>query len=224
MCGRYTLSSPSDLLADLFELESAPELSARYNIAPTQEAPVVRVGEGNSRTLELLRWGLVPFWAKDPTIGNRMINARSETVAEKPAYRASFEKRRCLVIADGFYEWQRTGGPKQPWLFRLQSGQPFALAGLWDRWDKGEGGPLETFTILTTEPNELLAPVHNRMPVVLAPEEMTTWLDPGIQDPAELIPLLDAFPAGEMEGYPVSTFVNSPGNDSPRCIAPLPED
>ncbi len=223
MCGRYTLSSPTDLLTDLFELDSAPELVPRYNIAPTQEAPVVRLAEESGRTLELLRWGLVPFWAKDPAIGNRMINARSETVAEKPAYRSSFKKRRCLVVADGFYEWQKTGGPKQPWFFRLQGGQPFALAGLWDRWDKGEGDSIETFAILTTEPNELLAPVHNRMPVVLAPKEVGTWLDPTIEDPAKLTPLLDAFPAGEMEGYAVSTFVNSPGNDSPRCIEPISE-
>jgi putative SOS response-associated peptidase YedK len=224
MCGRYTLSSPTDLLADLLELDSVPELAPRYNIAPTQEAAVVRVtGETGARSLDLLRWGLIPFWAKDPGIGNRMINARAETVAEKPSYRASFKRKRCLVPADGFYEWQATGGRKQPFYFRFEGGGPFALAGLWDRWEKGEGEPVETFTILTTEPNEVVAPVHKRMPVILDREGMATWLDPAIEDAERLTPLLGPFPTSGMEAYPVSTYVNSPGNDTPRCIEPLVE-
>lgn len=224
MCGRYTLSSPTDLLADLLELDSVPDLAPRYNIAPTQEAAVVRVtGETGARTLDLLRWGLIPFWSKDPGIGNRMINARAETVGEKPAYRTSFKRKRCLVPADGFYEWQATGGPKQPFYFRFEGGGPFAMAGLWDRWEKGEGDPIETFTILTTEPNEVVAPVHRRMPVILDRETMAIWLDPAIEDAERLTPLLGPFPAAGMEGFPVSTFVNSPGNDTPRCIEPLTE-
>lgn len=224
MCGRYTLSSPSDLLADLLEIDSVPDLAPRYNIAPTQEAAVVRVAEeSGNRVLGMLRWGFIPFWAKDPAIGNRMINARAETVAEKPAYRASFKHKRCVVPADGFYEWQAIGGRKQPHYFRLLDREPFAFAGLWDRWEKGDGEPLETFTILTTEPNQAVAAVHRRMPVILEPEAIETWLDPGIVDGERLIPLLGPLPAERMEGYPVSTFVNSPGNDSPRCIEPLAE-
>lgn len=224
MCGRYTLSSPTDLLADLLELDAVPELAPRYNIAPTQEAAVVRFdAESGVRSLDLLRWGLIPFWSKDPGIGSRMINARAETVAEKPSFRTSFKRKRCLVVADGFYEWQATGGPKQPFYFRFEGGGPFALAGLWDRWEKGEGEPIESFTILTTEPNEVVAPVHQRMPVILDHAGMATWLDPGIEEADRLTPLLGPFPAKGMEGYPVSTYVNSPGNDTPRCIEPLAE-
>ena len=224
MCGRYTLSSPTDLLADLLELGSVPELAPRYNIAPTQEAAVVRFNaESGVRSLELLRWGLIPFWSKDPGIGSRMINARAETVAEKPSFRTSFKRKRCLVVADGFYEWQATGGPKQPFYFRFEGGGPFTLAGLWDRWEKGEGEPIESFTILTTEPNEVVAPVHQRMPVILDRGGMASWLDPGIEEADRLTPLLGPFPAAGMEGYPVSTYVNSPGNDTPRCIEPLAE-
>lgn len=219
MCGRYTLSSPSDLLSDLFELEETLELGPRYNIAPSQEAAVVRSTE-KGRTLSLLRWGLVPFWAKDPEIGNRMINARSETVQEKPSFRTSFRRKRCLVAATGFYEWQATDGRKQPWYFGLRDGGPFAMAGLWDRWDKGDS-PLESFTILTTEPNELVAQAHRRMPVMLAPASYDAWLDTSNEQTDDLLPLLAPFDADAMEGYPVSTFVNSPANDSPRCIEPL---
>ena len=150
-----------------------------------------------------------------------MINARSETVAEKPAFRASFKKRRCLVVADGLYEWQPAGGPKQPYYFRLKSKQPFAMAGLWDVWDKSEEGPIQTFTILTTGPNELLEPVHHRMPVNLQASDYDTWLDPEIQDSTRLSELLVSFPASEMEGYPVSTYVNNPANQGPRCVEPI---
>ncbi len=224
MCGRYTLAAPSDLVEDLFSLDGPIDLAARFNIAPTQEAPVVLVEPepDPGRRLEQFRWGLVPFWAKDRSLGDRMINARSETVAEKPAYRASFKKRRCLVVADGFYEWQATGGPKQPYFFRLKSGRPFAMAGLWDRWDKSsDETPLQTFTILTTGPNEVVAPVHHRMPVILQPSDYQLWLDPGNQDAAELEALLVASPTEEMETFPVSTYVNNPANQGPRCIEPI---
>lgn len=224
MCGRFTLTSPDQDLAVQFDLPAIPSLEPRYNIAPTQLVAAVReTRDGAGRELAMLRWGLIPFWAKDPGIGSRMINARAETVAEKPSYRTSFKRKRCLVPADGFYEWQATGGPKQPFYFRFEGGGPFALAGLWDRWEKGEDEPVETFTILTTEPNEVVAPVHQRMPVILDREGMAVWLDPAIEEAEQLQPLLGPFPAAGMEAYPVSTFVNSPGNDTPRCIEPLVE-
>jgi putative SOS response-associated peptidase YedK len=223
MCGRYTLSSPSDLLADLMEVKEAPELAARYNIAPTQEAPILRMaGESSTeRELLLLKWGLVPFWADDPAIGNRMINARSETVAEKPSFRTSFKKRRCAVLADGFYEWKKTGSRKQPFFFCLKSRRPFGMAGLWDCWDKGEGPPLETFTILTTSPNEVVAEAHHRMPVILSQPDLARWLDPGADVKSDFETLWDPYPAAEMEGFAVSTYVNNPANDTPRCIEPI---
>ena len=223
MCGRYTLSAPSDLIEDLLELEESIELQPRFNIAPTQEAPVVLRRDSSAvRRLETLRWGLVPFWAKDRSIGDRMINARSETVVEKPAFRASFKRKRCLVIADGFYEWQATGGPKQPFYFRLTSGEPFAMAGLWDQWDKSaDGSCLETFTILTTEPNSAVEPVHKRMPVILKRADHDTWLDPEYQDTDRLQELLVPYPHTEMEGIPVSTYVNNPANQGPQCVEPI---
>jgi len=223
MCGRYTLSTPSDLLADLMEVQETPQLSQRFNIAPTQEAPILRLADDPSphREIVLLKWGLVPFWAKDPTIGNRMINARAETVAEKPSFRDSFKKRRCIVLTDGFYEWQKTGSGKQPYFFRLQSQQPFGMAGLWDRWEKGDGQPLETFTILTTEPNELVATAHHRMPVILNPRQIELWLDPATDSSSAFGPFWDPYPAADMQGFPVSTYVNNPANDTPRCIEPL---
>ena len=222
MCGRYTLSTPTDLLSDLYELETAVEAEPRFNIAPTQETPVVRVDpQTGRRRLDSLRWGLIPFWAKDPGIGNRMINARSETVAEKPAYRVSFRKRRCLVMADGFYEWKATGGPKQPFFFHRQDGHPFAMAGLWDRWEKGQDGPVETFTILTTGPNETVEPIHKRMPVILDPSHFDRWLDPAFEDIDFLTSILVPAPPATLETYPVSTYVNSPANEGPVCVDPI---
>ena len=223
MCGRYTLSTPTDLLADLMEVRAAPELTGRYNIAPTQEAPILRISGDSSSVREILplRWGLVPFWADDPAIGNRMINARCETVAEKPSFRTSFKKRRCVVLADGFYEWQKTSGSKQPYFFRLKNRQPFGMAGLWDRWDKGDAPALETFTILTTTPNELVAQAHHRMPVILPHSDVGRWLDPDADIRSDFDDLWDPYPMTEMEGFPVSTYVNNPANDTPRCIEPL---
>lgn len=221
MCGRYTLSSPGEAIAELFELAAAPRLEPRYNIAPTQECAVVRQGE-QGRELRMLRWGLVPYWAVDPSGAGRLINARSETAASKPSFESSFRRRRCLVPADGFFEWRRLGGRRQPYLVRLRGGPPFAFAGLWDRWVPHQGEPLESFTILTTVPNPRVARLHDRMPVILAPASHPRWLDPAERDPARLEPLLAPVPEDRVEMFPVSTVVNSPANEDPRCVAPLP--
>ncbi len=224
MCGRYTLTTPGELIAELFGLDSDPEVEARYNLAPTQEVAAVRVDEpGGPRRFVRLRWGLVPHWAKDASIGNKMINARSESAAEKPAFRSSFKRRRCLVLADGFYEWKKVeGGAKQPWYFRLASGDPFALAGLWASWGQGDE-ELETCTILTTEANELVRKVHPRMPVILEPAAYDLWLDPAEGDRARLEAVLGPADPAAMITYPVSTRVNSPANDDPSVIEPSGE-
>jgi putative SOS response-associated peptidase YedK len=222
MCGRFTLTDPDQDLAEQFDLPEIPALEPRYNIAPTQAVAAVRVAAGGAvRELVLLRWGLIPFWAKDPEIGARLINARSETVAEKPAFRDAFKRRRCLVVADGFYEWQKQQGKKQPFYIRLRAGQPFAFAGLWERWRGAEESIVESCTLLTTSPNGLMQPLHNRMPVILQPRDYELWLDPGVVRAELLQPLLVPYPAEEMEAYPVSRRVNSPDNDDPRCIEPL---
>lgn len=221
MCGRFTLRAPASVVAEQFSLFEVPPFAPRFNIAPTQPVAVVRLSPDQQepeRELVWLRWGLVPSWAKDPAIGDRMINARAETVAEKPAYRGAFRRRRCLVAADGFYEWQRTGGRKQPYFVHLRDDRPFAFAGLWDRWEGEDYTSIESCTLLTTEPNELMQPIHNRMPVVLTPEGSVRWLDPAVQKPEMLSPLLRPFPAELMEAYPVSTYVNNPIHEDPRCI------
>lgn len=224
MCGRFTLSSKGDEVALLFDLQEIPQLPLRYNIAPTQETAVVRVERpGEPRRLDLLRWGLIPYWAKEASIGNRMINARSEGVADKPAYKWSFRKQRCLVPTDGFYEWKKEVGGKQPYLIRRKDGKPFAFAGLWARWKDPERGPLDTFTILTTSPSELIRPLHDRMPVILEPKDFDLWLDPAIEDRERLQPLLAPFDSQQMETFPVSRAVNSPANDTAECIEPLVE-
>jgi putative SOS response-associated peptidase YedK len=224
MCGRFTLSSGGDEVALLFDLMETPQLPLRYNIAPTQEAAVVRVERpGEARRLGLLRWGLIPYWAKEASIGNRMINARSEGVADKPAYRFSFRKQRCLIPSDGFYEWKKEGKAKQPWLIRRKDGKPFAFAGLWSRWQDPERGPLDTFTILTTSPNTLVRPLHDRMPVILDRKDFDLWLDPKIGDRELLEPLLAPFDPDQMETFPVSRAVNSPAHEEADCIAPLIE-
>jgi putative SOS response-associated peptidase YedK len=223
MCGRFTLTDPDADLIVQFDLPDIPDLKPRYNIAPTQPVAAVRVRrEGAEREMAMLHWGLIPFWAKEPAIGARMINARSETVAEKPSFRAAFRRRRCLVVADGFYEWQKQNGGKQPYYIHLRGGRPFAIAGLWERWQGTEGSVVESCTLLTTQPNDLVRPLHNRMPVILHPQDYQLWLDPGMQQADRLKPLLRAYPPAEMAAYAVSRFVNAPRNDDPRCIEPLP--
>ena len=222
MCGRFTLTTPAQTLQQIFDLRETPDLPPRYNIAPSEAIATVRLPERQTgRRLDLLRWGLVPPWAKEPDVGARMINARAETAATLPAFRAAFRRRRCLIPADGFYEWQQVNHcGKQPFYLRLRDGQPFAFAGLWEHWTGPHGEALDTCTILTTAPNELLRPIHNRMPVILDPQEWDLWLDPAVQDPARLQPLLRPYPADQMIGFPVSQVVNHPANDHAACIVP----
>jgi putative SOS response-associated peptidase YedK len=219
MCGRFAIVESVPELLEAFELAAGPNsLAARYNVAPTQLAPVIP--NRQPRQLELFRWGLVPGWAKDVRIGAKMINARSETAAEKPSFKTALARRRCLVPASGFYEWKKTAGAKVPHFIRHKSGRPLALAGLWELWDKGPE-PVYSFTILTTEPNQLVARLHNRMPVILPAAAWSDWLNPAPVEPQALQALLAAYPADEMEAYPVSTQVNSPANDRPELIEPV---
>lgn len=219
MCGRFTLAVPGEQVAAQLQLAATPELSPRYNIAPTQQVGAVRAAEGG-RELVLLRWGPVPSWAKDPSVGARMINARSETAAEKPAFRTALRQRRCLIPADGFYEWQAAAGGKQPYHIRLADGGLMAFAGLYEHWKAPDGEWLHTCTILTTEANALMRPLHDRMPVILAPEHYSMWLDPGLRDAGPLQPLLAPYPPELMAATPVSKAVNRVSNDGPDLLAP----
>lgn len=224
MCGRFSLFSDIDELGMRFDAEwGSLHISARYNIAPGTDCPVV-VEEG-PRSIRLMRWGLVPGWAKDPKIGYRMINARAETLDEKPSFTHILEHRRCLVPADGFYEWTRGPGGKGrlPWHLRLKGGGTFAFAGLWDRWVQPGGEPLETFTIITTAPNALVSRIHDRMPAILTPASEALWLSGEGGDTAALKGLLLPYDPDGMEMYRVSTMVNSTGNDSPGCVEEVGE-
>lgn len=239
MCGRYSLTTPPQIVAQIFRAAMpSQDWPPRYNIAPTQCVPVIRqrASRGDeppsARTLDLLRWGLVPFWSKDPGSGGRggaaaggMINAKSETAAEKPAFRHAFQRQRCLVPADSFFEWKTLDArTKQPYLIRRRDRQPFAFAGIWDRWrsrERAQDSVIESFTILTTDPNDLVRDVHDRMPVIIHPDDYDRWLDPRIEDPAQLKPLLAPLPAEHMEMHPVSRRVNKPEHDDPSCIAPV---
>ncbi|MCL1471175.1 SOS response-associated peptidase [Argonema antarcticum] len=219
MCGRFSFTQSEKIVAEIFQLASVPTLSPRYNIAPTQPVPTVLVdSDDKNRQLKMLRWGLIPSWSKDIKIGAKLINARAETVAEKPAFRSAFKRRRCLILADGFYEWQEQEGKKQPFYFRLQDGKPFAFAGLWERWSKGEDEAIASCTILTTQSNELMGPIHHRMPVILDPKDYDKWLDPEVQKPESLQSLLQPYKSEEMTFYPVTTKVNNAKTDSPDCI------
>lgn len=223
MCGRFALVTEKEILEMLFELDYSFDfdLKPRYNIAPTQQAPVVRLAAaGDKRELSLLKWGLVPFWSKDPTIGNRLINARSETAREKPAFRDAFKKRRLLIPASGFYEWKNEERGKQPYFITAKNRELLSLAGLWERWDQGQEQPLETFTILTTEPNPLVAELHNRMPVIIPPQSFAAWLDP-LTGEDHLQQLLKPYPEEDLTYYPVSRQVNKTSNDRPELIEPL---
>ena len=222
MCGRFTLFvDPKDLMEAFPGFEAPLEWTPRYNIAPSQ--PVAVIPNDGQNKIEFFQWGLIPSWAKDPKIGNRMINARAETLAEKPSFRAAYRRRRCLVLADGFYEWRKEPGrrAKTPMYIRLRSGQPFAFAGLWETWRSPGDRTIFSCNIITTEPNPLVAEIHNRMPVILEPQAYDLWLDPAEQSPERLGVWLKPYPASEMTAYAVSTLVNNPANDSPGCIAPL---
>ena len=222
MCGRFTLFEADKILSKEFGVSGFPTLSPRNNIAPSQSVAAVRVAPaGTNRELALLRWGLIPSWSKDPSIGNRLINARAETAHEKPSFRNAFKRHRCLIPANGFYEWQRLERGKQPFYIRMHDGRPFAFAGLWDRWESPDESVIETCTILTTAANDVLAPIHDRMPVILPPPDYDLWLDSGVSERERLSPLLRSFPAQEMEAFPVGPRVNNPKMDDTRCIIPL---
>jgi putative SOS response-associated peptidase YedK len=221
MCGRFTLRTPARDLVEVFELLHEPELPPRFNIAPTQQVLVVRPAN-KAREWTSMRWGLVPSWARDAKSGPPMINARAETITTKSAFRTAFKKRRCLIPADGFYEWKRIEGAKvkQPFYIRLADDRPFVFAGLWES-RRGEDGPLESCTIITTGPNALMAELHDRMPVILPQDLYGPWLDHQIEDVDALQGMLQPYPAEEMTAYPISTLVNSPRNENAECIVRL---
>lgn len=235
MCGRFTLASELDALHDTFgESNFWLEFNPRYNITPTQDVAVIsnRQHDPDRRQEQkgygFFQWGLIPSWAKDAKIGSRMINARSETLSEKPSFRAAYKRRRCLVLADGYYEWQKIEGEKikQPMYIRLESQKPFAFAGLWEEWQatsdrEGMGTPLRSCTIITCPPNKTLESIHHRMPVILPQDSYDQWLTPDELTPDVLQPLLKPYTGEEMEAYPVSKYVNRPAHDSPECIKPL---
>ena len=219
MCGRFTLHAPPDVLQEHFGVDEAPAMPASYNIAPSQDIAVVRAGGGRCR-MALLRWGLVPAWAKEVKSGYNLINARAETVADKPSFRAAFRQRRCLIPADGFYEWGQTCNGRQPYHIRMKNRAVFAFAGIWERRERDDS-IIESCSIIVTAANDTIRPVHDRMPVIVAPRDYTAWLDPEVRDPETVKPLLRAWPADDMEVYPVSTRVNRPVNNDARCIESL---
>lgn len=221
MCGRFTLTVDPSQLQEAFGNYSFPQRYApRYNIAPTQ--PILAIPNDAKNAADFFFWGLIPSWAKDMTIGSRLINARAETLAEKPSFRGSLKYKRCIIPADGFYEWQSRPGMKVkiPHFIHMADGRPFAFAGLWDEWQAPDGSLLRSATIITTEPNKLMAQLHNRMPVILSPDQYDEWLDPAPRTADSLQPLLQSYPAEEMSAHPVSTLVNSPENDVPDLIEP----
>lgn len=220
MCGRFSLGGSAATLASHFNVQESVARIPRYNIAPTQEVLTVVQPRGSARQTRRMRWGLIPAWAKDPAIGNQLINARAETVAVKPAFRVPLRERRCLILTDGFYEWTSQGRPKQPWFIRMQDGCPFAFAGLWDRWVDPVGRGIESCTIITTSPNDLIRQFHHRMPVILPPAEYDLWLEVERYDVNRILPLLKPYPSETMTAYPVSLLVNSPSNDSTACQSP----
>lgn len=222
MCGRFALTvDPVDLQDSFPGFIFPTQYAARYNIAPTQ--PILALPNDGSKEAGFFIWGLIPSWAKDATIGSRMINARAETLAEKPSFRSAYQYHRCLIFSSGFYEWQAQPGVKTkiPHFIHFKTGEPFAFAGLWEKWEAPDGSNIHSATIITTEPNELMGKIHNRMPVILPCGAYTQWLDSSPLQPSSLQQLLIPYPAGEMEAYPVSTLVNSPAFDHPECIAPV---
>ncbi len=224
MCGRFTRKENFQQLAKLLGLSKGFDLSPRYNISPSQQIACVRVPL-NSKSLEIvqMKWGLVPSWAKDLRMGNNLINARSETVAEKPSFRTAFRQRRCLILADGFYEWKQERNIKQPYYIHFTDNRLFAFAGIWERWEKGDDEPLESCAILTTKANTLMEPIHYRMPVIVKPQNYALWLDPGVMEPQQADMLFQPHSPGGMEAFPVSLFVNNPRHEGPQCIQRLVE-
>lgn len=226
MCGRFTRQTTAETIIQALQgrleldLSDIPDAPPSWNIAPTQPLLCLLADPARKRfKLKTFRWGLIPSWAKDPAIGNKMINARAETAAEKPSYRAAMRKRRCVVIADGFYEWKKEGRGKQPWIFRLADGGLFGFAGLHERWKNPGGGELETSTILTVDANDLVRPVHDRMPAMLEIDRWGEWCDPAQEDAAKAAELLRPYPANLMESHPANKLVNSPANDGPQLAA-----
>lgn len=218
MCGRFVVTTKAEVLWERFRATSGVrELKPRYNLAPSQEAPVI-VASPEGRELALMRWGLVPSWAESEKIGYKLINARAETVAEKPSFRKAFRQTRCLVPSDGFFEWLREGTKKTPYFFHRRDGLPFAYAGLWEHWLSSEGKELRSFSILTTDANACVEPVHKRMPLILDPHNEQSWLNPLITDPASIQALIQPYPADLMERYEVSSIVNKAENDDAACI------
>ena len=221
MCGRYRLTRHREIVEQHFGVDIEGDMAPRYNIAPTQDVATIRQNRDTpERRFAWMKWGLIPYWAKDASVGYKMINARAETAAEKPAFSEALKKRRCLVPADGFYEWQKTGKVKQPFCIAMADDGLFAFAGLWDRWKNAEGKTIETCSILTTTPNRLLEGIHDRMPVILRPEDYELWLDPGEQRVETVAELLKPFDSTRMKRYPVSTRVNNVTNDDAECAAP----
>jgi putative SOS response-associated peptidase YedK len=223
MCARFTLTSPPNLIAELFDLDLLVDVGPRFNVAPTQDVLTVRSTPDGDPEFARLRWGLVPSWAQDPTIGSKLLNARSETVGEKPSFRDAIRKRRCLIPADGFFEWKSERGAKRPYFVHLPGRQPFAFAGIWERWQGHDGKALETCSILTTAANELLRPLHERMPVILEKCDFARWLDPSLTKLEDLQPLLKPLPAEALRLYPVSPRANNARFDDPVCVEPVNE-
>ncbi len=228
MCGRFTLFASPDEVATLFDLPEEPILAPRYNVAPTQPVGLVRLNaHSHEREWALTHWGLIPSWSKDPSIGARMINARSETVAEKPAFRAAFKRRRCLVPVSGFYEWQKMAKGKQPYYIAAPDGALLAIAGLWEYWEGADGSALESCTLLTTTANDVMSPLHDRMPVFIAPEDFNEWLGDGKEEGSRYLDslqhLLRPAPEDLLTTYPVSPYVSNARNEGESCIAPLVE-
>jgi putative SOS response-associated peptidase YedK len=219
MCGRFTQTSSSSDIAKAFALAYIPQLEPRYNIAPTQQvATILRSDPKSDLEFKWLRWGLIPHWAKEQSIGNKLINARAETVAQKPSFRSAFRHSRCLIIADGFYEWQQQEKHKQPFYIQKKDRRPFAFAGLWSTWQPQDGEIISTCTIITTEANEIMIPIHKRMPVILESTNYDLWLDSTVQEPELLQPILQPYNSDKLKAYPVSTLVNNPRNDTPECL------
>jgi putative SOS response-associated peptidase YedK len=221
VCGRFTLTVSARVLAELFDVDDIPDLDPRYNIAPTQSVLAARHHDELGREVLKLRWGLIPPWADDFRIGNRMINARGETVAEKRSFQKAFRRRRCLIAADGFYEWRKIDGRKQPYLIRFSDRRPFAFGGLWERWHDPDGFPVDSCTIITTTPNQVAGQVHDRMPLILRPDLFDEWLEPEPLSTDRRLALVAPCSAEGMEAFPVGTRVNSPANDDADCIAPI---